>query len=764
MSARAPAGAGGRRASMAAFEPSDTLKSRTFLGLILAQFLAAFNDQAIHAASMFYAIHHNVLSEAQAISLMPILFYAPWAIFCTLAGYLADRFSKRTSLVAWKVVEVGITLVALGGFWLGSSLHYDRLGPWVVLSTVFLMGTHSAFFVPAKYGVMPEILSPQLLSKGNGVLESTSFLAVILGTVSGGVLFSVFGSGLGISFPLLPREFRHQEYWIGIMLVALAVVGALASLLIRPVPAANPNRPFPVNLVSPLADNLRTLRRSRPLALAVLGIAFFTFMVAFMRATMYLHGQSHHWREFETSLVVATVALGVGLGSPLAGVFSGGKVELGLVPLGSLGMAAAALVAAFTIFRLPGLIVSLVLLGFFSGFYIVPLYTLLQHRAPKTSKGELVATSNFVNVTGAIVASLLFLGLVGAAKAVGIARSVPQEDVAEARGELWEVRWRMGRPVALEVREDRDGPALFRVSRSRQAGGPVIQIDEDLREGARVAVSRYTLRGVTHYEVRPEGAPLRDAYDEALVPRFLFLGAAAMTLAILLVLCRQLPDFFVRSLLWVRSHGRYRLRSVGVNHLPTDGPAILATNCEGFQACMDVISATDRFTRFVLLESAADPEPRPLLRFLAQNTGLVALRPERTTAAERQGARERAVAALRDAELLGVTAASDEHPAEAEALLGELRARSAVPILPVFWGALDPANGPGAPLVRRVRVVFGPPVGPGTPVAEIVREIRRLGAWIEEAERKGATPATAMIPAAAAASPTAPAADRPPRP
>ena len=101
------------------FQPVDSLKSRTFIGLLVAQFLAAFNDQAIHASAMFFAIHHKTLTEADAISLMPILFYAPWAIFCTLAGWLADRYSKRQSLVFWKIAEIGITLTALLGFWLG---------------------------------------------------------------------------------------------------------------------------------------------------------------------------------------------------------------------------------------------------------------------------------------------------------------------------------------------------------------------------------------------------------------------------------------------------------------------------------------------------------------------------------------------------------------------------------------------------------------------------------------------------------------------
>src|SRR5947209_16670553 len=120
------------------FQPADTLKTRTYFGLILAQFLAAFNDQAIHASAMFYAIHQGSLTEAQAISLMPILFYAPWAIFCTVAGYLADRYSKRSSLVVWKIAEIAITLVALSGFAAGT-IGKSAAGPWIVLSTVFLM-------------------------------------------------------------------------------------------------------------------------------------------------------------------------------------------------------------------------------------------------------------------------------------------------------------------------------------------------------------------------------------------------------------------------------------------------------------------------------------------------------------------------------------------------------------------------------------------------------------------------------------------------
>src|SRR5215475_7298279 len=189
------------------------------------------------------------------------------------------------------------------------------------------MGTHAAFFAPAKYGAMPEILQPHILSRGNGILESTTFLAAIFGTVSGGFLTYLFHD-------VLP----NQEYWIGWIMLALSCIGAAASAMIAYLPPASPDKPL--RLFKPLRDNLQVLWKARPLALSVLGIAFFIFMVSYMRATMYMHGESRNppWNELRTSLVVACVALGVGLGSPLAGYLSGGKIELGMVPLACVGM------------------------------------------------------------------------------------------------------------------------------------------------------------------------------------------------------------------------------------------------------------------------------------------------------------------------------------------------------------------------------------------------------------------------------------------
>src|SRR5262249_55571363 len=159
----------------------------------------------------------------------------------------------------------------------------------------------------------------------NGLLESLSFLATIIGTVCGG---------------LMSYYFHGNEYIIGLILMALAVIGAAASMLIQRIPPANSARPFPPVIYQPLIDNRKILLRSRPLAFVLVGIAFFTFMLAFMRAAVYMLGESRipRWNELKTSGIVGMTALGIGLGSPMAGWLSGKKVELGLIPIGGIGM------------------------------------------------------------------------------------------------------------------------------------------------------------------------------------------------------------------------------------------------------------------------------------------------------------------------------------------------------------------------------------------------------------------------------------------
>lgn len=734
-----------------AHQPADTLRNRSFVGLIIAQFLAGFNDQFIHAAAMFYAIRTEILNEAQAISLMPILFYAPWAIFCTVAGFCADRFSKRWGLVIWKLAEIGIAVIALSGFYIFYAFN-SPIGPWLVMATVFLMGTHAAFFAPAKYGAMPEILQPHVLSKGNGILESTTFLAAIFGTVAGGLLSHVF---------------RGQEYMIGWVLLGLALLGAVFSLLIDYLPPANPTRLFPTNLFKPLWNNLGVLFRSRPLALAVLGIAFFIFMVAYMRATMYMHGETRNpkWDEFKTSLVVATVALGVGLGSPLAGFLSGGKIELGLVPLGCIGMIIGALFAGFAINVTPVLITGLIIIGFFSGFYMVPLYTLLQHRAPKASKGDLVATSNFINVTGAMAASLLFFILVQAGRGLGITPEVKQQDHI-AQGTLDEIKKDDADHPVLVVIRTKDGDDV--TFRAKSVHGDIPTDDENvfldrvfeqlpeyletiefddatfeiggLRKGEEVIVSSYemlrrvegvaTPQPVRFYKIRQASKPLSPVYNNERLPFYLFLGAGGMTLLILILLVRKLPDFFVRTVFWARSLGRYRIKVFGMHNLPTSGPVILATNCDDLDSSLEVLAATDRHTHFILLEKPDEQTKERLLRYLARRSGFTMVPAGRDDQSLWTAAVTHANQALKQHDLVAVTMDGDTVNGE-DRFLSQIPWQSA-PVLPVFCGPLG--------VERRIRVVFGNVLQPEADFAQIRQSIRDLGQQIRLAEADGTQP------------------------
>jgi MFS family permease len=749
--------------SMSNFQPADNLRSRTFLGLLVAQFLAAFNDQAIHASSMFFAINQNAMSESSAISLMPILFYAPWALFCTLSGYLADKYSKWNSLVFWKFAEIAITLVALGGFWLGT--HGIAAGPYLVLSTVFLMGTHSAFFVPAKYGAMPEILEPQMLSRGNGLLESLSFLAVILGTVVGGVLSKVF---------------RGQEYYIGLILVGLAVVGALASLLIRRMPAANPRRSFPPYLYQPLWENIRGLLRSRPLALSVVGIAFFTFIVAFMRSTMYMHGETRipRWEEDKTSEVVGMVALGIGLGSPLVGFLSGGKVELGLTPVGAIGMIISTLVAALALDDLRWLILCITLIGFFTGFYIVPLFTLLQHRAPKTSKGDSIATSNFINVTGAIVSSVLFFLLVRAAHVSGITPRLEETDRTFGvllappdydHGRISKVV--IGPAPALMAAStlglagSADGSAPLRAAcsltasdkpprvvranrlpqprlgRTRPRSLREIDVDEDwidtlgqrLTTGDLVIESVYRLGSVTHHRIRRADQVRKPVYNEAGLPRMLFVSAGAMTLLTLFILWRMMPDLLLRTFIWLWIEPRYRLEIDGLHHLPGNGPVLLLTNAVGMGPCLQVLSATDRTTHCLLMEETEGPGW--LLRHLTDASNLARL-PAGTRSVDAERLRAKANRLLDRQEVVGLPLGGPTGPA-VERLFQELTAHREVPVLPVYYEAA-PQTHPRRR--QRVFILAGDLLPAGSSLDAVRGELQRLAESLQQ-KMGQATPA-----------------------
>jgi acyl-[acyl-carrier-protein]-phospholipid O-acyltransferase/long-chain-fatty-acid--[acyl-carrier-protein] ligase len=362
---------------------SETLKQPGFLSFFWTQFLGAFNDNFLKIVVSFVALNLVVNGADSYVELIAFLFILPSALFSGYAGHLADVYSKRAILVAVKIFEILIMLLAIAAFFTG---HIESM-----LAIVFLMGLHAAFFSPAKYGILPEILPDKDLSRGNGLLEMSTFMAIILGTSTGGAVFAAWKYNL----PL-----------IGLLMLAIAVLGAWVSLGVPRVRPSGSAKLLRVNPLGEIVDGLRRLRADRPLWLTVIGISYFWFLAALVQINMLFFG-AHLLRldEFHTGLLGTFLAIGIGFGSLAAGRLSGDHIELGLVPLGSVTMGICLALVALAAPSYPLTAAGLVGLGFAGGLFAVPLNALLQQRAGREEKGQLIATNNFLNTIGIFLAA-----------------------------------------------------------------------------------------------------------------------------------------------------------------------------------------------------------------------------------------------------------------------------------------------------------------------------------------------------------------------
>jgi acyl-[acyl-carrier-protein]-phospholipid O-acyltransferase/long-chain-fatty-acid--[acyl-carrier-protein] ligase len=377
---------------MVAGSYSEILKNRGFFWFFWTQFLGAFNDNFYKIIITLIALDIPAAAGGgkHYIPLIGGLFILPFLLFSGYSGYLADIYSKRNVLVAVKCFEI----VAMGlGF---LAFFVDRMEP--MLAVVFLMGLHSTIFSPAKYAILPEMLSEQDLSRGNGLLEMSTFMAIILGTSLGGTIYEAW---------------KNRLAWIGVVLVAIAVLGTLTSLGITKVPPSGSAKKFVANPLAEIWQGARSLYRDRILWLTVMGISYFWFLGAFLQMVLPLYGKEIlDLGETRISLLWTFAALGIGAGSLMAGRLSGDKIELGLVPVGALGMGVFVLLLYLITPSFTAAATALVLMGFFAGFFGVPLNALLQQRAGREVKGRLIATNNVFNTLGVLLAAALLWVLV----------------------------------------------------------------------------------------------------------------------------------------------------------------------------------------------------------------------------------------------------------------------------------------------------------------------------------------------------------------
>ncbi|HTC22374.1 MAG TPA: MFS transporter, partial [bacterium] len=361
---------------------SELLKSGGFQGFLWTQFLGAFNDNVSKWIITLYAMdmasgHGSVYAAA-----VGGIFVLPFLLFSSYSGYLADVYSKRRVMIAVKFFE--ILSMVLGFFAISSgNLFFMFLVP-------FLMGLHSTFFSPAKYGILPEILPEKDLSRANGILEMTTFVAIVLGTSLGGLLYG---------------HWKGEPGRLNLVLVGVAVAGTLFSFRIPKVAPSGANPGFHWNPLSEIGKGLSELRQSSNLWQTAIGISYFWLLGAFLMAAIGPLGKEvMGLSDSQTSMLETFLAIGIGVGSLLAGKLSGDKVELGLVPIGSVGMGIGALLLSLRHHTYAQAAGALVLLGFFGGFFAVPLNALLQQKAQSGEKGRILATNNFMNALGMILA------------------------------------------------------------------------------------------------------------------------------------------------------------------------------------------------------------------------------------------------------------------------------------------------------------------------------------------------------------------------
>lgn len=394
------------------------LKSQRFAPFFATQFLGAFNDNLFKNALVvlltFQAAQWTTLKPELLANLAAGIFILPFFLFSATAGQLADKYDKATLARLVKVLEMAIMAIAAAGFALVSLP--------VLLTALFLLGVHSTLFGPVKYAILPQHLHTEELVGGNALIEAGTFVAILIGTLAGG---------------LLAGSVAHPA-WIAVGGFVVALGGYLTSRGIPPAPAPAPDLAVNLNPLTETWRNIAFARQNRTVFLSILGISWFwlygaLFLAQFPAYAKFVLGGG----ESSVTLLLATFTIGIGMGSMLCERMSGKHVEIGLVPFGSIGLTIFGLDLYFAsptalagttphellaLLSLPAVwrvLFDLMMLGAFGGFFIVPLYALVQLRSSEQHRARIIAANNIVN------ALFMVVGALGAAALLGAGLSIP---------------------------------------------------------------------------------------------------------------------------------------------------------------------------------------------------------------------------------------------------------------------------------------------------------------------------------------------------
>jgi 1-acyl-sn-glycerol-3-phosphate acyltransferase len=391
------------------------LGQRRFAPFFVTQLAGAFNDsflkQLVILLVTFHATEYTTLSAGLVANLAAGLFILPFVLFSAYAGQLADRFDKARVIRAIKAAEVAIMVVASAGFYMKSLP--------VLLASIFTMGCHSAFFGPVKYSLLPRVLMKDELTGGNGLLEMGTFLSILLGTLVAGVLAAV------TTHPL----------WLSLALLGFATLGLVSGLFIPATGEAAPDLKLHFSVVSETVATVKMGKREgEGVWNSLLAISWFWFVGAVVLSQIPALGKDVlHGDTTVVTVLLATFSIGIAAGSLLCERLSGHRVEIGLVPIGSIGLSlftadlawacdafaatvqsSAAPLAWSQFLAMSGsvrVLADVALLGLFGGIFIVPLYAFVQLRTAPERQSRIISANNILNAVAMVIAAGMSAGL-----------------------------------------------------------------------------------------------------------------------------------------------------------------------------------------------------------------------------------------------------------------------------------------------------------------------------------------------------------------
>lgn len=356
----------------------------SFTYLNVTQFLGALNDNIYKLLIVYFLIQMEGIERGpEILASTGAVFVIPFLLFSAISGTLADRYSKRDIIVTTKILELVIMGLAVISF-----AYQSKWGSYAVL---FLLATQSAIFGPSKYGIVPELVGSDKISKANGMMTSFTFLAIILGTFFASFFIQITGHNFVVS---------------SIFCTFFALIGLVASFYIEFTPPAGSESKFRIFFVREIFKTLKSARQYVSLLPAIMGAAFFLFVGAFAQLNIIPFAvKSLGLTDVQGGYLFFLTALGIGSGALIAGKISGKIVELGLVPIGAFGIAVCCFLIYMFSENLLAVIFLVTLLGVFGGLYEIPLDSYIQVVSPKEQRGQMVAASNFLSFIGVLLAS-----------------------------------------------------------------------------------------------------------------------------------------------------------------------------------------------------------------------------------------------------------------------------------------------------------------------------------------------------------------------